>query len=213
MAQLRAAEQLRSSSGHPNAKGRRSRSTSPSAARSNGRSARGAHNLKPKGCEDALTAAMDRAGNGAFWLGSTNIAVGGLQASAAPSVWRHFDAVLCCGRTLHPSLQQEWGAMQLAAKLAPVTCAATARWVQTGNSSSKQHHMDAARGPAVDLDGASSSSLNGQCMGYGRLAWLPVQSSKHHRSSLKDSLGRALAFLSWHLAQGRKVLICDDQGV
>lgn len=46
----------------------------------------------------------------------------------------------------------------------------------------------------------------------GRYLWLPVAPSKLARHGLQDALGPALAFLSHHIALGRRVLVHDDQG-
>lgn len=77
------------------------------------------HHPAPKGCAallgDAITAAFRvvKAAPGAYWLGSTGLALGNLEGATAADVWRTVDAVLCCGTSLSPALQHEYQAMQL----------------------------------------------------------------------------------------------------
>jgi hypothetical protein len=42
--------------------------------------------------------------------------------------------------------------------------------------------------------------------------WLPVPPAKRDKAGLQAVLPRALAFVSAHLAAGRRVLIQDDEG-
>jgi len=80
----------------------------------------GKHHPAPQGCvSDRAVGAggtrVVRAAPGAFWLGSTGLAIGNLHESTASDVWRAVDAVLCCGTGLAPALLQEYQAMQVAA--------------------------------------------------------------------------------------------------
>lgn len=62
--------------------------------------------------------------------------------------------------------------------------------------------------------GACSAAGAGGCGGSSlpRLKWLPIESSKRDRSSLKDNLQQALEFVSAHLAAGHTVLLHDVEG-
>jgi hypothetical protein len=62
--------------------------------------------------------------------------------------------------------------------------------------------------------GAYAAAAAGGCGGSSlpRLKWLPIESSKRDRSSLKENLQQALEFVSAHLAAGHTVLLHDVEG-
>ena len=49
--------------------------------------------------------------------------------------------------------------------------------------------------------------------GLARYLWLPVAGPKRDRTALRARLPAALAFVSGHLARGRRVLVLCDDGV
>jgi hypothetical protein len=62
-------------------------------------------------------------------------------------------------------------------------------------------------------DGLPGSSINSSSRSaLPRLKWLPVESAKRDRSSLKQHLQEALEFVSAHLAAGHNVLLHDVEG-
>eukprot|EP00775_Hariotina_reticulata_P002442 gene2442-2745_t len=181
---------------------------------------------------DAGGTRVVRAAPGAFWLGSTGLALGNLQGSSASDVWRAVDAVLCCGTALAPALQQEYQAMQYqaaarpAAMLVPAHSAAnhgTAAgdphqgWVCSSSAPAVMPGWAAGAGDdgvAVCAGPCASSSFNVGFRGsqLPRLKWLPIEPSKKDRSSLKQHLQEALEFVSAHLAAGHLVLLHDVEG-
>lgn len=72
------------------------------------------HHPSPLGCSNASSTTSSRCQAGSmYWVGDTGMALGDLQSAAAPEVWRHVDAVLCCGPLLNSTLLKEWQATQL----------------------------------------------------------------------------------------------------
>lgn len=159
------------------------------------------HCLPPQGCcgeVAALGVAPQQLGHGLHLLGGTRLALGDGEAAAAPLVWRHADAVLFCGPALPPSLEGEWCAGRLDAEAGQVVAAA-------GDALQAQALRAATPGAAQQLPPHQQPPLQ-------RLLWLGVQDSKHHRSSLREQLDAALAFVSGHLAAGHTVVIADEDG-
>lgn len=304
------------------------------------------HHPAPQGCGGAGGPALHvmPAAPGAFWVGSTGLAIGNLEGASAADVWRSVDAVLCCGTTMVPALQREYQAMRLAAARTPAVPAVPAvsssapttssGWIRRQQQSKDKQHAkqpaadkplsstfctsssaahshwvrqqqqmavagaadstvaadqpalefskvngaqarkpvrkggmlsallskaggsaaaaaagsgsttaaEAPAGPSLEHAGSDASSdassacsssyysvcsEDGVAVGAGlyssngssgsgsalpRLKWLPIESAKRDRSSLKQHLQESLEFVSAHLAAGHTVLLHDVEG-
>ncbi|KAI3436605.1 hypothetical protein D9Q98_006022 [Chlorella vulgaris] len=147
------------------------------------------HQLLPAGCVAPQQAAVQRLGPGIFLLGSTGLALSGVAAAAAPTVWQYVDAVLHMGTLPVPGMQHE---PQAAEPRRP-----------------PQEQQQLGHEAATSGTGNGTTDPTGAC----RICCLPVRSSKQERHSLQRQLLRALRFAEAQLRQGKRLLVCCDTGL
>jgi hypothetical protein len=108
----------------------------------------------------------------------------------------------------------------------PIACAARSVAHSAGSGSSSSAASSHYSTCSEDESSGSLGSLNGSgvtcctcqgapgggAQGPPRIMWLPVAPAKKDRTGLRAVMAQALAFVSAHLAEGRTVLLQDEEG-